>query len=57
MKNEDPSLLQIEAKEDENNELKYWTEKLDHEVILKSFDIDNEYYRKKYKVRIRKKKW
>ena len=35
--------------------LKYQTEKHDHEKILKSLKIDNEYYKKKYK-RLNKKK-
>ena len=35
--------------------LKYKTEKHDHENILKSLKIDNEYYKKKYK-RLNKKK-
>ena len=49
MKNDDPTLLTITTKDDEFEELKYKTEKHDHENILKSLKIDNEYYKKKYK--------
>ena len=41
--NQDPDLLKIETKDDEIDELKYKTEKHDHENILKSLKIDNEY--------------
>ena len=39
----------METKDDERKNLKYQTEKHDHENILKSLKIDNEYYKKKYK--------
>ena len=45
----EPELLKIKTREDEIKNLKYQTEKHDHEKILKSLKIDNEYYRKKYK--------
>ena len=38
----DPDLLKIETKDDETIELKYKTEKHDHENILKSLKIDND---------------
>ena len=48
LKNE-PELLKIKTRDDEIKNLKYQTEKHDHENILKSLKIDNEYYKKKYK--------
>ena len=48
LKNE-PDLLRIKTRDDEIKSLKYQTEKHDHENILKSLKIDNEYYKKKYK--------
>ena len=42
-------LLKITTKDDEIRELKYKTEKHDHENILKSLKVDNEYYKKNYK--------
>ena len=47
--NNDPELLKIKTKDDEIKDLKYETEKHDHENILKSLKIDNEYYKRKYK--------
>ena len=44
--NIDPELLKIKTKGDEIKELKYRSEKHDHENILKSLKIDNEYYKK-----------
>ena len=41
--NQDPELLKIETEDDEIDELKYKTEKHDHENILKSLKIDNDY--------------
>ena len=46
LKNE-PELLKIKTKDDEIKELKHRSEKHDHENILKSPKIDNEYYKKK----------
>ena len=48
LKNE-PELLKIKTRDDEIKALKYQTEKHDHENILKSLKVDNEYYKKKYK--------
>ena len=47
--NNEPELLKIETRDDEIKNLKHQTEKLDHENLLKSFKIDNEYYKKKCK--------
>ena len=49
------TLLKITTKGDEIKELKYETEKHDHENILKSLKIDNEYYKKKYESLNKKK--
>ena len=51
----DVELLKIKTKDDQLNELQYKTEKHDHENILKSLKIDNEYYKKKYKSLNKKK--
>ena len=51
----DPELLKIKTKDDEIKDLKYETEKHDHENILKSLKIDNQYYKKKYKSLNKKK--
>ena len=48
IKNE-PELLKIKTRDDEIKSLKYKTEKHDFENILNSPNIDNEYYRKKFK--------
>ena len=45
----DVELLKIKTRDDEIKNLKYQTEKHDHENILKSLKLDNEYYKKKYK--------
>ena len=45
----DPELLELKAKGDEIKDLKYKTEKHDHENILKTLKSDNEFHRKKYK--------
>ena len=42
-------MLKIKAKDDEIKNLKYQTKKYDHENILKSLKIENQYYKKKYK--------
>ena len=47
--NNEPELLIIKTRDDEIKNLKYQTEKHDHENILKSLKIDNEYYKKQYK--------
>ena len=46
--NNEPEVLEIKTGDDEIKNLKYQTEKHDHENILKSLKIDNEYY-KEYK--------
>ena len=51
----EPELLKIKTKDDEIKELKYIYEKHDHEKIIKSLKIDNEYYKKKYKSLNKKK--
>ena len=43
LKNE-PELLKIRTRVDEIKNLKYQSEKQDHEKILNSLKIDNEYY-------------
>ena len=48
LKNE-PEILKIKTRDDEIKNLKHQTEKHDHENILKSLKVDNEYYKKKYK--------
>ena len=50
-----PDLLKIKTRDDEIKNLKYQTEKHDHENIIKSLKIDNEYYKKKYKSSNKKK--
>ena len=47
LKNE-PELLKIKTQSDGIKNLKYTQEKHDHENILKSLKVDNEYYKKKY---------
>ena len=51
----EPEFLKIKTRDDEINMLNYQTEKQDHENILKSFKIDNNYYQKKYNSLIKKK--
>ena len=51
----DIDLLKIKTRDDEKKNLKYQTEKHDHENILKSLKNDNEYYKKKYKSLNKKK--
>ena len=54
LKNE-VELLKIKTRDDEIKNLKYQTEKHDHENILKSLKSDNQYYTEKYKSLNRKK--
>ena len=54
LKNE-PELLKIKTQADEIKNLKYLSEKHDHDKILNSLKIDNEYYKKKYKSLNKKK--
>ena len=42
--------IKIKTRDDEIKNLKYQTAKHDHENILKSLKIDNEYYEKNIKV-------
>ena len=49
MKTDDVQLLKIKTRDDEIKNLKYRTEKRDHENILKSLKINNDYYKKKNK--------
>ena len=51
----EPEILKIKTKDDQLKELQYRTEKHDHENILKSLKVDNEYYKKKYKSLNKKK--
>ena len=51
----EPELLRRRNRDDEIENLKYQTEKHDHENILKSLKVDNEYYKKKYKSLNKKK--
>ena len=53
--NNEPELLKIKTRDDEIKNLKYQTEKHDHENILKSLKVDNDYYKKKYKSLNKKK--
>ena len=48
--NNKPDLLEIKTRDDEIKNLKYQTEKHDHENLLKSLKIDIEYYKKKEKI-------
>ena len=49
------TLLKVKTRDDENKDLKYQTENHDHENIILSLQIDNEYYKKKYKSLNKKK--
>ena len=51
----DPELVILRTKDDEIKDLKYKAEKHDHEIILKSLEIDNEYNKQKYKKLSKKK--
>ena len=53
--NNEPELLKIKTRDDEIKNVKYETEKHDHENILKSLKIDNEYQRRKNKSLNKKK--
>ena len=45
----EPELLKIKTRDDEIKNLKYQTERHDHENIWKSLKIDNDYYKKSIK--------
>ena len=47
--NDVPELLKIKTRDNEIKNRKYQTVKHDHENILKSLKIDNEYYKKSNK--------
>ena len=51
-----PELLKIKTKDDQFKEVQYRQEKYDHENILKSRKVDDEYYKKKYK-NLKKRKY
>ena len=51
----DVELLKIKTKDDQLKKLQDKTEKHDHENILKSLKVDNEYYKRKYKSLNKKK--
>ena len=53
--NIEPELLKIKTRDDGIKNLNYQTEKHDHENIIKSLKIDNEYYKTKDKSLIKKK--
>ena len=55
LKTDDVEILKIKTKDDQLKKLQYKTEKYDHENILKSLRIDNEYYKKKSKSLNKKK--
>ena len=54
LKNE-AELLKLKTRDDEMRNLKYQTEEHGHENNLKSLQIDNEYYKKKYRSLNKKK--
>ena len=45
--NNEPELLKIKTRDDENKNLKYPAERHDHQNIIKSLKFDNDYYNKK----------
>ena len=53
--NNESMLLKIKTRDDEIKNLKYQTEKHDHENILKSLQFDDEFYKKNYKKLDKKK--
>ena len=54
-KTEDVELLKRKTRDDQLKELQYKMEKHDLEKILKSLEIENDYYKKKYKSLDKKK--
>ena len=48
-------MLKLKTRDDEIKNLKYHAEEHDHENILKSLKIHNEYYKKKYESLNKKK--
>ena len=53
--NNGPELLKVKTRDDEIKNLKNETEKHDHENIIKSLEIANEYYKKNFKTLNKKK--
>ena len=53
--NDEAELLKIKTQDDEVKELRYKSERHDHENILRSLKSDNESYKKKYKSLNKKK--
>ena len=53
--NSEPEFLKPKKRYDEIKNLKYQTKKRNHENILKYFNIDNEFYKKKFKILNKKK--
>ena len=51
----EPELLKRKTRDDEYKNLRYQTEKQDHENVLKSLKSDNEYYKNKIKSLNKKK--
>ena len=47
--NNEPELLKMKTKNDEVKDSNYKTEEHNSDILLKSLEIDNEYYKKKYK--------
>ena len=50
MKTDDPEMFKMKTKSNEIKDLKKNTKKHDHEKTLKSFKIDNEYYKRSIEV-------
>ena len=46
--NNEPEIKKIKTRDDEIKNIKYQTEKHDYENIIKSLEIYNDYYKKKY---------
>ena len=55
--NNKSELLKTKTRDDEIKNIKYQTEKQDHDNTLKSLNIDNESYRKKNKGLYQKKNY
>ena len=52
----DPEVPKTKTKGDESKEFKYKTEKQDCENLIKSLKNDNEYHRRKYDSRFKKRR-
>ena len=53
--NNDPELLKVKTRDDEMKDMKYKTEKYDHENIIKSLKIDKDHSNQNYSKRKKKK--